>query len=182
MSEQNNKIQIGKIMDAHGIRGDVYFIVFSGDVSWLDQIENVTLKHRKKEEDFEIEKIKVFKKGFIAKLKGFDDRNCAEWYKGAELWVDSSIFVSKHGEAIFLNEILNFKIEDQISGEVGTIRGFSSNGPQDLLLVSSGHKEFEIPFVKEFVLNVDFKNKVIRTSLPEGLLEINDAIGTPDDA
>ncbi|MEQ1723852.1 MAG: hypothetical protein ABL930_11800, partial [Pseudobdellovibrio sp.] len=70
----------------------------------------------------------------------------------------------------------------QVSGEIGTIRGFSSNGPQDLLLVSSGSKEFEIPFVKQFVLHVDFKNKVIKTHLPEGLLEINDAIGTPDDA
>jgi 16S rRNA processing protein RimM len=182
MTEQNKKVQMGKIMDAHGIRGDVYFIVFSGDVSWLHQIEVVTLKHRQKAEDFEIEKIKVFKKGFIAKLKGFDDRNRAEYYKGAELWVDQSIFVSQHGEAIFLNEILNFRIEDQVSGEVGTIRGFSSNGPQDLLLVSAGAKEFEIPFVKEFVLKVDFKNKVIRTHLPEGLLEINDTIGTPDDA
>lgn len=187
MAEQQNKIvngkkHIGKVMDAHGIRGDIYCLIFSGDAEWLTEVRTLTLKHKNKEEEFEIVKAKNFKRGFIAKLKGFDDRNRAESYKGAELWIPAEIFVSKHGEAIYLSELLNFTIEDHILGAIGNVRAFSSNGLQDLLIVRNAQKEFEIPFVKEFILQVDFENQKIKTHLPEGLVDINDVIGTPDDA
>ncbi|MBY0553378.1 ribosome maturation factor RimM [bacterium] len=178
----NGKKHVGKVMDAHGIRGDIYCLVFSGDANWLDEISTLTLKHRNKEEEFEISRAKIFKKGFIAKLKGFDDRNRAEAYKGAELWIPAELFISKDGESIYLSELLNFTIEDQILGVIGSVEAFSSNGAQDLLIIKNTKKEFEIPFVKDFVLNVDFENQKIKTHLPEGLVDINDVIGTPDDA
>lgn len=178
----NGKKHVGKVIDAHGIRGDIYCLVFSGDADWLDEISTLTLKHRNKEEEFEISRAKVFKKGFIAKLKGFDDRNRAEAYKGAELWIPAELFISKDGESIYLSELLNFSIEDQMLGVIGHIRAFSSNGAQDLLIISNSQKEFEIPFVKDFILQVDFQNQKIKTHLPEGLVDINEVIGTPDDA
>jgi 16S rRNA processing protein RimM len=161
---------IGKVMDAHGIRGDVYCIVFSGDVSWLDKVQTLNLHH----EDFKIKKIKAFKKGFIASLEGFDNRNKAEEYIGAELRVPEDLFVSEDGEALFLNEILGFTVFDK-KNEIGSISGFSFNGLQDLLIIKKEGKDLEIPFVKEFVSHIDYEKKQINMNLPEGLLEINEA-------
>jgi 16S rRNA processing protein RimM len=165
---------VGKVMDAHGIRGDIYCIIFSGDVSWCDQLDELQLHLHGKPHVFEIQKIKPFKKGFIASLKGFSDRNRAEEFKGAELWVDENIFTSEDGESIYLNELLNFELTDKSLGVVGTVEDFSSNGIQDLLVVKSKSGEtFEIPFVKEFVLEMNFDSKKMILDLPEGLLEIN---------
>jgi len=165
---------VGKVMDAHGIRGDIYCLIFSGDVSWCDQLQELQLQNKGKTESFEILKLKPFKKGFIASLKGFTDRNRAEEYKGAELWVDEDIFTSEDGEAIYLNEILNFELSDKTLGVVGKIDEFSSNGIQDLLVVKSASGEvFDIPFVKDYVLDIDFHAKKMKMDLPEGLLEIN---------
>ncbi len=162
-----NEIHVGKVLDAHGIRGDIYCIVFSGDASWVGDLETLKLGT----EVFKINRIKEFKKGFIASLEGFTDRNRAESYKGKDVWVDEDLFISEDGDALFLKEILGFEIQDKTLGPVGKITGFSSNGLQDLLVISN---KIEIPFVKEFVLKMDFDKKIIQTDLPEGLLQINE--------
>ncbi len=157
-------------MDAHGIKGDLYVLVFSGDVSWLPKMKKLSLDG----ESFDVVRAKPFKKGFIATLKGFDNRNRAEEVKGAEVHVPAEFFVSKHGEQVFLSELLGFEVEDKNLGKLGSIKGFSSNGSQDLLVIENNKKEVEIPFVKDFVVKMDFKTKTILTDLPEGLLEINE--------
>ena len=161
------EIHVGKVLGAHGIRGDIYCIVFSGDATWVDQLETLKLGT----EVFKINRIKEFKKGFIASLEGFTDRNRAESYKGREVWVSEELFVSEDGDALFLKEILGFEVEDRKLGPIGKITAFSSNGLQDLLVIDG---KFEIPFVKEFVLNMDFDKKLISTELPEGLMQINE--------
>jgi 16S rRNA processing protein RimM len=167
---------VGKVMDAHGIRGDIYCLVFSGDVSWVGQLDNLNLKLKGQSHLFEIIKLKEFKRGFIATLKNFDNRNKAEEFKGAELWVDENLFVSEDGDSMFLSEVLDFELQDVRQGVIGKIVDFSSNGMQDLLVVKSNKSDkiFEIPFVQDFVTDIDFKTKKMTTSLPEGLLEINE--------
>lgn len=175
--DQTHLIQVGKVMDAHGIRGDLYCLVFSGDVSWIGGLETLTLKKAAAEaENFTIERIKPFKKGFIVTLEGFADRNRAELFKSAEVWVSDEYFVAEEGEALFLREILGFRVLLGADGaEFGHIHSFSSNGAQDLLVIEKDGRKYEIPFVEDFVLNLDHGAREIRLSLPEGLLEINDA-------
>ena len=174
------KVKIGKIMDAHGIRGEIGVVVFSGDVSWIDDAEVLYIPRKNVFEEHKIKKIRPHKKGFICHLENFLDRNTAEENKGREVWVDENIFVSADGESIYLSEILNFEVIDSQLGSLGHIGAFSSNGIQDLLVIQQDNKEIEIPFVKEFVLNIDFENKKIQMELPEGLLQINEG-GDADD-
>lgn len=163
---------IGKVLDAHGIKGDIYCIVFSGDASWVTKIKEIYLNENK----FVIVRAKPFKKGFIATLAAVTDRNRAEELKGAEVRVASHVFVSQSGEAFYLVELLNYKVKDQLLGDVGKIEAFSSNGIQDLLVISALGKTYEIPFVKDFVTRIDHDNKVIEMSLPAGILEINEGL------
>lgn len=172
---QDGKIKIGTVMDAHGIRGEIGVVVLSGDVSWIDQAKTLYIPRKNIFEAHKIKKIRAHKKGFICHLENFDDRNKAEEYKGREVWVDEDLFVSGDGESLYLSEILHFEIEDQNAGPLGKIAAFSSNGVQDLLVIErEGEIDLEIPFVKEFVEHIDFENKKIKMNLPEGLLQIND--------
>ncbi|MBY0451685.1 MAG: ribosome maturation factor RimM [Bdellovibrionaceae bacterium] len=187
MSNENSPklVQVGKVMDAHGIRGDLYCLVFSGDVSWTDDLEVLYLKaaFTSKVESHEVKRLKEFKKGFIVTLKDVVDRNQAEMLKGAELWAPADLFVSEDGDSIYLKEILHFNLADEAFGAIGPITGFSTNTAQDLLMVSYQNEIIEIPFVKEFVVKIDFEAQTILTKLPEGLLEINNQDeGKPDDA
>lgn len=193
-----NKVHIGKVIDAHGIRGDIYCLIFSGDSNWISKLKVLSLSCSQKTQNFDVKKIKAFKKGFIATLENLNDRNQAEEYKGCEVWVEASLFVSRDGESLYLSELLKFSVIDRCLGQIGIIETFSSNAWQDLLVLtgqsdedkmeatsgSNGHSEknggqglsqikIEIPFVKEFVTQIDYANKIVYMNLPEGLLEIN---------
>lgn len=170
-----NKVHIGKVIDAHGIRGDIYCLIFSGDSSWISKLKVLSLSCSQKTQNFDVKKIKAFKKGFIATLENLNDRNQAEEYKGCEVWVEASLFVSQDGESLYLSELLKFSVIDRCLGQIGIIETFSSNAWQDLLVLteSLSQKKIEIPFVKEFVTQIDYANKIVYMNLPEGLLEIN---------
>ncbi len=173
--------KVGLISDAHGIRGEVYVILFSGDNSWIQDMKTITLKaNGSAPKDVSIElnikKIKPFKKGFLCSFPTITTRNQAEELKKLEIWIDANFFVSEDGDQPFLAELLDFLVCDTASGNLGKVIGFSSNGQQDLLVLSQvvNFQNVEIPFIKQFVINVDYQEKKITTTLPEGLIGINE--------
>ena len=172
--DPTGKVKIGKVIDAHGIRGELSIFIFSGDISWLPKLQEVYIPRKNIFEKHVVVKKRAHKKGFICLLENFDNRNLAEEYKGREIWIDADIFVSVPGEALYLNEIMGFEIIDATLGTLGKISAFSTNGLQDLLVIQKGDAQIEIPFVKEFVSQMDFENNKIMMNLPEGLLEINE--------
>lgn len=174
---------VGKVKDAHSLKGEIYVILFSKDQSYYTKIKDFQLIDEKNNtfHTFNIEKIKPHKEGFIIKAKELNDRNQSEAVKGHLFAVDDSLFISAPGEEIFLIEILNFKVFDHPSngtrlGDVkylGQVTGFFDNGAQDLLIVSDEIGSFEIPFVESFFESINYEKKEIYVTLPEGLIEIN---------
>lgn len=175
--------KVGKIKDAFGIRGDIYVLVFSKEVSWFKKLKNFSLQDGQRELKshgvFEVQSVRPHKDGLVIHCLGVDDRNHAELMKGKDFCIDKSLLISKKGEGIFLSEILGFSVFEIHPGggvlKIGQIESFSSNGAQDLLVVQRNDgRSCEIPFVKEFIQDILFDQKEIYLELPSGLLEIND--------
>jgi len=165
---------VGKVKEAHGLRGELYILVFSGDISWFKKLQKFELRSAKTGESVvhTVEKIKPFKQGFILKAPLVNDRTAAEALKTFEFYIPAEILVSKPGETIYLSEILNFKVKTPGQDTIGSIVGFSSNGPQDLLVVETPQGEVEIPFVEAFIKKIDFKHSTLVMDLPEGILDL----------
>ncbi len=174
MKTQNR--QIGKIKQAHGLRGEVYILVFSKDISWMQKLKNVFLLKNDQILNLNVLKAKPFKEGLILALDTITDRNQSEAIEGSEVWIDLNLFKSKPDEPPYLLEIENFSVNDKTLGPIGKITGFLFNGLQDLLIVTANENseiQYEIPFVDQFVLKIDSENKLLFMDLPEGLIEIN---------
>ncbi len=180
MSEMKEAfVRVGKVKDAHGIKGELFVTLFAGEAAWLPQLKELKLV---KEDDslaprtFQIKSVRMHKNGLIAKTIDIADRNEAETLKGWLMEIPSELLVSEKGEEIFLREIRGFKVVTKHKGEVGTVEAFGTNTVQDLLVVRTAHGDFEIPFVEAFVERLDFENKVIYLDIPEGLLGEFDVI------
>lgn len=168
---------VGKVREAHGLKGDLYVLVFSGDITWAKRMKTFGLKTKDSEElkTFTVERTKPFKKGIIVKAAEISDRTAAEGVEHLEFFIDESLLVSKPGETIYLSEIKNFKLKDPEQKILGQIVGFSSNGVQDLLIVDDGSKKVEVPFVDAFIKKIDFKHQAVVMDLPEGLFDLENA-------
>jgi 16S rRNA processing protein RimM len=164
----------GKVKEAHGLRGELYILIFSGDISWLKRLQHFELRAKGAAEGktYPVEKVKPFKKGFILKTPEINDRNQAEAIQGQGFLVPEDFFVSKPGETIFLKEILDFMVKNVAQEDIGPIQGFSSNGSQDLLVIRTAKGLAEVPFVEAFIKKIDFKHRTVVMDLPEGLLDL----------
>lgn len=167
-------LEVGYVKSAHGVRGELFVVLnelHSHDpVSW----GHLYLLHNKsqKQQVLKIQKMKLHKGGYITSVDGVKDRNQSEALKGYGVWRPQEEFTSKPGEEVFLREVLGFMVsESNFKKDLGSVVGFSSNGAQDLLVVEKEEKTFEIPFIEEFIVSIDFDHKKIEMDLPEGLVE-----------
>ena len=175
--DQTDKIKVGKIKDAHGLKGDLYYLSFSRETSWLDDLPEVYFEKNENGnstfEKYQLTDFKDFKDGAIIKLKGVTDRTMAEKLKGLSLYIPSEELVSEPGETIYLSEIKNFKVVNPENVDLGTIAEFSSNGAQDILVIKNDQFSYEVPFVDDFVVEIKHEEKTIVMDFPESLMEVN---------
>lgn len=165
-------VSIGKVTSVHGIKGELFVMPFGGgDLSWIHSIKKFTLETETSHREFTIQSIREHKRGLIVRTEEIVDRNESETYIGSLFQVPKELTVSKRGETIFLSEIEGFTVIDEKLGPVGVITAFSSNGAQDLLVVTNEDYEFQIPLIKDFLIQIEWENKKVKMKLPEGLVE-----------
>lgn len=164
-------VRVGKVKDAHGIRGELFVVLFAGEAEWLPKLTSLRLVPEAggSEQTFAVKSARPHKNGFIVKSNDIKDRNQAETLKHLILEIPEEFLVSKPGESIYLREIQNFTLKNN-GVEVGRVAKFSSNTFQDLLVVETPKGEFDIPFVEAFVKKIDYDAKTIDMDLPQGLL------------
>lgn len=183
---------VGKIKEAHSLKGELYALIFSGEVAWLESINKIYLgpllsssgsaKAKGAEVQgptvelesltpFKVTRFKPHKKGVIIKLEGLADRTQAEKWEGFGFYVEDEAFISEPGETLFLGELIGYELIDQSKVSYGPILEFLSNGTQDLLVVKLESKEYLVPFVDPLIEKIDHVSKKIFMNLPEGLFE-----------
>jgi 16S rRNA processing protein RimM len=177
---------VGKIKEAHGLRGDLYVLIFSGEAAWEEELTEFCLSKDETLSEmkiFKVEKSKIFKQGLMVKPEGIADRTAAEKLKGQLFFIPEELLVADEGEEIYLDEIEGFQTLTVDGDIIGPIVGFSTNNIQDLLVIRNARgKNIEVPFVEAFVAEIDYENQKVILDLPEGLLDLDhNAKRTQDD-
>ncbi len=70
-------------------------------------------------------------------------------------------------------QLIGYSIEDTIAGNLGTVADFMDIPGNPCLLAINGNNEIMIPFHDEFIVKINHKKQIINTSLPEGLITLN---------
>mgnify|MGYP001257101502 CR=1 FL=1 len=70
------------------------------------------------------------------------------------------------------NKFLNFTVFDKNEGKIGTIEEIDFNRMQPLFIIKQKQQKVLVPFVKEFIIDVNHNKKIITVNLPENLIKI----------
>ena len=104
----------------------------------------------------------------MVKFTDINDINDAIIFKGDEVYVkredlDIDGYVDE--------DIIGLKVydDDKLIGKVSSI----IKNKQEILVVKNRNKNYLIPFVAEFIKNIDLDNKVLNINVIEGLLDEN---------
>ena len=84
--------------------------------------------------------------------------------------------VSEAPEAdeFYFRQIMGFKLIDQDSRVLGLISSHYDSGAQEVLVIkgADGTTIGEVPYLKEWLIRMDFDQKELHMKLPEGLFEL----------
>lgn len=111
---------------------------------------------------------KVHAGGVVAVIDGVADRNLAEMFRGATVFVSRAEFpAAKNGEYYWV-DLIGLAVINKQGVTLGTVLGLLDNGAQSILRVGTeGAPERLIPFVDQFVGEVSFETRTIAVDWDE---------------
>ena len=163
-------VRIGKIINTHGIKGDLKIASYS---DFESERFKVGSKVYLGEEYLEM-KVKSFRshQGFLLVcFEGYEDINLVEKFKNFIVYKSKSdIKPLKEGEYYFSDlRDLDVYIDNQLVGKVLRVEeGLRNNNLR--ILKNEDKKEYLVPFLKPFYESVDLENKRIDLVKMDGLL------------
>ncbi len=167
-SDARERVRVGVIVGAHGIRGEVKLRSFTADPAAIATYGPLASA---KGEVLTIARIKPQKDGFIAAFKGVSDRNRAEALKGTELFVARSQLPDPDEGEVYAHDLIGLAVTLKDGVLLGEIVAMPNYGAGDLLEVrAEGRKDTVlIPFAPTYVMERTAERVVV--DLPEGYLD-----------
>ena len=162
--EKKPLIEAGRIVNTHGVRGEVKIEVWLDSPQFFKSFKRLVLDSG---EELKVLGAKTHKGFVIARLEGVDNVNAAMRLKGKNVSVHREDAALPKG-AFFLQDIIGAKVVDEEGREIGILSEVMET-PASNIYVVKGESEHLIPAVPEFIKKSDAENGVVTVHLIEGM-------------
>ncbi len=166
MTDQRQRVLLGRIVTVHGIRGDVVIDSYTGEPA--DIAAYGPLQSTDGAKEFKLKVLRVTPKGVVAHIAGIDDRNAAEALRGTDLYAPrESLPAADEGE-YYYTDLEGLRADNEAGETLGTVLAVQNYGAGDLLEVKlSGERGTEfIPFTDTYVPIVDIPGGRVVVVMP----------------
>ncbi len=169
--ELQQYLQIGKIVNTHGIKGEIKVIPLTDDPDRFKKLKWAYIEKGKDKEKREIEAVKFLKSMLIIKLKGIDNMSDAEMLRDCYILVDRENAVTLPKNTYFICDIIGCEVYEENGNKLGELKDVLRTGSNDVYVVENANNtEILIPALKTVVKDISIENRKIIVELPEGLI------------
>lgn len=166
-------ILLGKISRVNGYDGSVIIRLEKGFIENIPEMESVFVETDGKPVPFFILS-SDYNGSDILKIRfeGYESGEKAGEFTGCRVFLTSGDAKVPHPG--ISPDIEGFRVMIAGSEFIGTVRGIIENPGQDLIsILSTENKEILVPLHDDFITGIDWKKKILKLSLPEGLIDLN---------
>lgn len=161
---------MGKIVNSHGIKGEVKIYPYTDDLYKFEEFEYLLIEGEG-EKKFEVESSRVHKNMVLLKFKAFNDINEITRFKEKNIYIYRDD-ADDDGEGHYVVDLIGCTIFDEHHIEIGILEDVLQNTAQDLYMIKQPNgKVFYLPVVDEFVKQIDIDKREIVVHIIEGLME-----------
>lgn len=155
MTDKAQRILLGRIVAAHGIRGDVVIDSYAGEPGDIGAYGPLSTEDGSRQ--LEIKVVRVTPKGVVAHVAGVADRNGAEAMRGTALYAPRSRLPETTEDEFYYADLAGLRADNEAGERVGSVVTVQNYGAGDLLEVRlDGASVTElIPFTDAYVPVVD---------------------------
>jgi len=164
MKDKSGLIESGKIVNTHGIKGEVRLQPWADSPGFLTGFENIYIDGK----PVKVLAANVHKGCVTATLEGVNDIDSAIKLKGKVFCINKSDAILEEGK-FFIADLIGLQAIDadtsESLGHVADILTLPSNN----VYVLKGEREILVPAVPEFIIETDLSKGFVRVHLIEGL-------------
>jgi 16S rRNA processing protein RimM len=164
-------LQVGKIINTHGLRGDVKIASWTDTPELFERLKYVYLENGDR---LTVKSVRYQKNNIIVKFEEISDINEAEVYKNKVLCAERAALGELPEGVYYIADLLGCTvINDDTNEEIGILKWVLQTGSNDVYdVVRADGKRLLLPVINDVVKHVDIKNKLIRAHLIDGLEDI----------
>lgn len=163
--------EIGQIVNTFGIKGIVKVNSFTEDPLEFEKLKTILVEKNKKLLEFEIEEAKLHKNQVLLKLKGINDINEAEKYKGCYIKLPREKAKKLPENTYFIADLIGLEVYTDSGELLGKVDDIYNSGSADIYVIKNElGKQILLPGIKDVIKEIDVDNEKIIVHLIDGLV------------
>jgi 16S rRNA processing protein RimM len=164
---------LGTLLKTHGIEGGFIMALNNTRSEDLPDIQSVFIEIEGLLVPFFISEIKdMSETSVLIRFDDIDSKAKAKEFIGCNIYIPADKVILSDDSHLSYNDFIGYKIDDRKLGNIGKITDILDIRDNPLFKVRYGKNEYMIPANKDFIKEINYKNKVIFTDIPDGLLNI----------
>ena len=171
-----NYFEIGKIVNAHGIKGEVRVVPSTDDPERFELLDTIDLffKEGGEPHQYVLENSWPHKSLVVLKLAKINDRNAAEKLIGAVIKIPPEKALPLEEDEYYQRDLLDMTVITDTGEELGTLVQILVTGANDVYVVrpkdAADYKhDILIPAIKECILDISLAENQMTVHLMKGL-------------
>lgn len=165
-------IPLGRLVNTHGVRGDLRLLPHSfpcrtlhpGLTVFLQDAQSQIYTHK-------VVGARPRAPFIIVKLDGVDSLDHAETLRDMTVAVEETVLPPLKDGEFYYYQVVGLTVRTTTGTEIGEIAQVFFSGGHDIWVVRQGEKEYLIPVTEEIVRSIDIPGKQAIIDPLEGLLE-----------
>ncbi|OKY74456.1 MAG: 16S rRNA processing protein RimM [Desulfobulbaceae bacterium DB1] len=169
-------VLVGEIVKPHGIKGEVKVFCYSGQPGNFSSCKRILLETDDSAEktSYGLGKIRSQGQFAVMALTGISSRDGAEALTGCKVWVTRDELPDLEDDEFYWQDLQGMEVITLQGQSLGRVANLLATGAHDILVIADRGKEYMIPAVDPFLVEIDHERHRIVVDAPDGLLEIND--------
>jgi len=174
MIEKSKLIKIGTLTKPHGVTGEVLIRMSEQWHGYEPDPDYLFIDIQGGLVPYEVHNIRYRNdQDLLIVLDTITTEEKARRIQGAEVYIDPDELGQQPEETEFtLQKMIGFEVIDKTMGSLGNIISVADIQNNPLIELFYKNREVLIPIHKEFILNLDMKNRTMEIDAPAGLIDL----------
>jgi 16S rRNA processing protein RimM len=163
---------LGKITRRHGLAGNVILKLDTDQPKLYNKLESIFVEINGLLVPFFIEKSAWSKLDALNIAFKNSSEALVDQSLGKNVYLPLASLPKLSGKQFYYHEVVGFTILDENDNDCGVIRSINDQTAQNYFVTNLDGKEVVIPLIKDWIIEVDREERIIKMQLPEGLIDV----------
>jgi len=172
--QEKELLLIGKVVNTHGIKGELKVILYAESVESFRAAGVVYLKLKSGPfQLYHLASVRPHKNVYIVSLSGVNHISQAKALIGAKVYREKSSLPALEKEEYYWYQVIGLEVHSIKGERIGVIKHVFNTGSNDIFVVydAKNKKEYLIPSINDVIDRFDFKAGILWIKPIPGLLE-----------